>query len=140
MKSKRCFLILALSAGSLLLSGGAQADYPPRPDYYDDDRHYHYPPPPPDYNRRPDPGYCDYYARERADRYARSDQGALGGVVKGGAGGAIFGAIVGGKKGARRGALAGAGLGVVANGMRNQRERDYAYTRAYEDCMSGFRR
>jgi hypothetical protein len=128
---------LALAVLTPSLSGIALADYPRDPAYYPP---HHYPPPPPDYHRRPDPGYCDYYARDHAERYAPPGSGAVGGAVRGAAGGAVFGAIVGGKKGARRGALAGAGLAVVANGARNHRERDYAYTRAYEDCMSGFRR
>lgn len=138
MKLERISLILTLSAASLFASVGVRADY-----RYDDP-HYGYPPPPSDYGRdygrRPDPGYCDYYARERAERYARAGHAPFGGAVRGGVGGAAFGAIVGGKKGARRGAIAGAGLAVIANGVRNERERDYAYTRAYDDCMSGFRR
>ncbi len=134
MKLKPISIILALSAAALLTSAGVQADY-----RYDDP-YYGYPPPPSDYARRPDPAYCDYYARERAERYARAGDRPLGGAVRGGVGGAAFGAIVGGKKGARRGAVAGAGLALLANGVRNERERDYAYHRAYDDCMSGFRR
>lgn len=133
----RVFLLSALAALTPLMPGAAFADYPHDPVYSPP---HHYPPPPPDHHRRPDPGYCDYYARDHAERYAPPGSGAVGGAITGAAKGAIFGAIVGGKKGARRGALAGAGMGLVAKGARNHRERDYAYTRAYEDCMSDFRR
>ena len=137
MKSARLTLVLVLAGWTLSVSGPIHADYP-----YDrhPDSYHRYPPPPPDYPRRPDRGYCDYYARNHADRYAPPGSGAAGGAITGAARGAVFGAIVGGSKGAKRGAAAGAGLGVIANGARNQRERDYAYTRAYEDCMSDFRR
>lgn len=137
MKISHVSVLLALACWTLSVAGVAQADYPYDGAY---PAHSHYPPPPPDPHRRPDPGYCDYYARGHAERYVRPGSGAAGAAIGGAAGGAIFGAIVGGKKGARRGALAGAGLGVVAKGAHNQRERDYAYTRAYEDCMFGFRR
>jgi len=83
---------------------------------------------------------CHFYAREQAYRYAPPGTGAMGGVARGAVGGAVFGAIVGGGRGARRGALAGGALGAVANGARNQADRDYAYRRAYEDCMDGYRR
>lgn len=64
----------------------------------------------------------------------------MGGAARGAVGGAVFGAIVGGSKGAKRGALAGGALGVVSTGARNQADRDYAYRRAYDDCMGGYRR
>jgi hypothetical protein len=137
VKSNRLILALALAVWTLAVSAPVRADYPYEHDHGGYDR---YPPPPRDYPRRVDPGYCDYYARDHADRYARPGAGAVGGAVRGAAKGAIFGAIVGGSKGAKRGAKAGAGLGVIANGARNQRERDYAYMRAYDDCMSDFRR
>ena len=35
---------------------------------------------------------------------------------------------------------AGGALGVVANGARNEADRDYAYRHAYDDCMRGYRR
>lgn len=132
MKSNRLILALALAVWTLAVSAPVRADYP----YERDPRGYDRYPPPPDYPRRVDPRYCDYYARDHAERYARHGGGAVTGAAKG----AIFGAIVGGSKGAKRGAAAGAGLGVIANGARNQRERDYAYMRAYDDCMSDFRR
>lgn len=136
MKSSRLTLVLALAGATLCVAFPAQADYPHHyPDSYHD-----YPPPPRDYPRRIDRFYCDDYARDQAHRYAPRGHGAVGGAVRGAAKGAIFGAIVGGSKGARRGAAAGAGLGMIANGARNERERDYAYTRAYEDCMREFRR
>lgn len=137
VKMNRAILLLALAAPLMTISPASQAEYGPDPYYQDRD---YYPPPPPDYQRRPDPGYCDYYARGHAERYAPPGSGALNNAVSGAAKGAIFGAIVGGRKGAKRGAAAGAGLGVIANGARNNRERDYAYTRAYDDCMRGFRR
>jgi hypothetical protein len=119
-------------AGFMLMSTAAQAQpgyYPPPPLPY---------PPPPDYGHS-DPYRCDMYARDQAHRYAPPGS-AVGGAVRGAVGGAVFGAIVGGKKGARRGAAAGGGLGLVANGARAQREREYAYRYAYDDCMRGFRR
>jgi hypothetical protein len=134
VKLERISLILTLSAASLFASVGVRADY-----RYDDP-HYGYPPPPSDYERRPDPGYCDYYARERAERYARAGHAPLGGAVRGGVGGAGFWRHRRRQERRTPGAIAGAGLAVIANGVRNERERDYAYTRAYDDCMSGFRR
>ncbi len=83
---------------------------------------------------------CHFYARDRAYRYAPPGAGALGGAARGAARGAAFGAIVGGRKGAARGAAAGGALGAIANGARNQADRDYAYRRAYDDCMDGYRR
>ena len=137
MKNSRLTLVLALAGWTLFAPGPVQADYP----YYrDDPAHYRYPPPPPDYPRHIDRFYCDDYARHHAHRYAPPGRGALDSAVRGAAKGAVFGAIVGGSKGARRGGAAGAGLGVIANGARNERERDYAYTRAYDDCMREFRR
>lgn len=83
---------------------------------------------------------CHFYAREEAWRYAPPGAGALGSAARGAVGGAAFGAIVGGRKGARRGAAAGAALGAIANGARRNLDREYAYRRAYEDCMHGLRR
>ena len=96
--------------------------------------------PAPEYGRRADPSYCDFFARREADRYARPGNRPLAGAARGALGVAAFGALVGNKKDARRGAAIGAAIGLVANGARNQREQDYAYTRAYEDCMRDFRR
>lgn len=137
MKRSRLTLVLALAGWTLFVSAPVQADYP-----YDrhPDSYHSYPPPPSDYPRRIDRFYCDDYARHQAHRYASPGSGALNGAVRGAARGAVFGAIVGGSKGARRGAAAGAGLGVIANGARNERARDYAYMRAYDDCMREFRR
>ncbi len=98
-----------------------------------------YTPPPPRGYAHSTPRDCDFYAREQAYRYAPAGAG-LRGAVRGGAGGAAFGAIVGGGKGARRGAAAGAALGAIAAGAQAQREREYAYDCAYDDCMRGFRR
>jgi hypothetical protein len=103
-----------------------------------------YPPPPPPFGApggygRADPRQCDFYARDMAYRYAPPGvglQGAARGAVRGG----VFGAIVGGKKGAQRGAAVGGGLGAVAAGARAQRDREYAWRAAYDDCMAGFRR
>lgn len=83
---------------------------------------------------------CHFFAKEQAYRYAPHGAGAMGGAARGMVGGAVFGGIVGGGRGARRGALAGAALGVIANGARNQADRDYAYRRAYDDCINGYRR
>ncbi len=83
---------------------------------------------------------CHFYAKDQAYRYAPPGVGALGGAARGVVGGAVFGGIVGGGRGARRGAMAGAALGVIANGARNNADRDYAYRRAYDDCMDGRRR
>jgi hypothetical protein len=111
-----------------------------QPGYYPDDYGpHHYPPPPRDY-RHSSARDCDFYARDQAWRYAPPGSGALGGAARGAVGGAVFGAIVGGSRGARRGALAGGALGAIANGARAQRQRDYAYRYAYDDCMRGFRR
>jgi hypothetical protein len=120
-----------LLGGAVLLAGNALAQpgypYPPPPN------------PPPGYGHS-DPRACDFYARDQAYRYAPPGAGAAGGAVRGAVGGAAFGAIVGGSRGARRGAAAGAALGAIANGARAQRDRDYAYSYAYDDCMRGFRR
>lgn len=89
--------------------------------------------------RHADPDSCHFYARDEAWRYAPPGAGALGGAARGAARGAAFGAIVGGSRAARRGAAAGAALGVIANGARREREREYAYQRAFDDCMDGFR-
>lgn len=83
---------------------------------------------------------CHFYAQEQSYRYIPSGAGAMGGAARGAVGGAVFGAIVGGGKGAKRGALAGGALGVVSTGARNQADRDYAYRRAYDNCMDGYRR
>lgn len=98
----------------------------------------YYPPPPPSY-RHSEARNCDFYARQEAYRYAPAGSG-LHGAAHGAVKGAIFGAIVGGSKGARRGAAVGGGIGAVASGARAQRDRDYAYRYAYDDCMRGFRR
>ncbi|MCU0950809.1 MAG: hypothetical protein MUC68_07020 [Burkholderiaceae bacterium] len=124
---------LALAAG-LVLAPMAQA----QPGYYPPPHSLPYPPPP-GYHHS-DPRACDMYARDQAYRYAPPGAGAAGGAVRGAVRGAAFGAIVGGSRGARRGAAAGAALGTIANGARAQRERDYAYSYAYDDCMRGFRR
>jgi hypothetical protein len=83
---------------------------------------------------------CHFFAREQSFRYAPAGAGALGGAARGAVGGAVFGAIVGGKRGARRGVVAGGALGAIAAGARNQADRDYAYGRAFDDCMRGHRR
>ena len=116
--------------------------YYPAPDYRGSDL------PPPDYRhapahdygRRADPSYCDYFARREADRYASSGNRPLAGAARGALRGAAFGHLVGSRKEAKRGAAIGAAIGLIANGARNQREQDYAYSRAYEDCMRDFRR
>ncbi|MBP9906710.1 MAG: hypothetical protein KBF66_14205 [Rhodoferax sp.] len=83
---------------------------------------------------------CHFYAREQSHRYAPPGAGALSGAARGAVGGAIFGGIVGGGRGAGRGAAAGAALGLIANGARNNADREDAYRRAYDDCMRGWRR
>lgn len=83
---------------------------------------------------------CHFYAKEQSYRYVPPGAGTLGGVARGAAGGAVFGGVVGGGRGARRGAMAGAALGAIANGARNNADREYAYRRAYDDCMDGYRR
>lgn len=83
---------------------------------------------------------CHFYAREQSYRFAPSGAGAMGGAARGAVGGAVFGAIVGGSRGARRGVIAGGALGAIAAGTRNQADRDYAYRRAFDDCMHGYRR
>lgn len=108
-----------------------------QPGYYPPPSHY--PPPPPSY-RHSEARQCDFYARDQAYRYAPPGAGGLHGAAHGAVKGAVFGAIVGGSKGARRGAAVGGGLGAVAAGARSQRDRDYAYQYAYDDCMRGFRR
>jgi hypothetical protein len=123
---------LRVLLGGLLLAGSASAQPgnggPPPLPY-----------PPPGYGHS-DPRACDFYARDQAYRYAPPGAGVGGGAVRGAVGGAAFGTIVGGSKGARRGAAAGAALGAIARGASAQRERDYAYRYAYDDCMRGFRR
>lgn len=109
-----------------------------QPGYYPSPSHY--PPPPPPGYRHSDARQCDFYARDQAYRYAPPGAGGLHGAARGAVKGAVFGAIVGGSKGARRGAAVGGGLGVVASGARAQRDREYAYHYAYDDCMRGFRR
>lgn len=83
---------------------------------------------------------CHFHAREQSYRYAPSGAGSMGGAARGAVGGAVFGAIVGGGRGARRGVIAGGALGAIAAGARNQADRDYAYRRAFDDCMRGYRR
>lgn len=83
---------------------------------------------------------CHFYARDQSYNYAPRGAGALEGAARGAVGGAVFGGIVGGGRGAGRGAAAGAALGLIANGARNNADRDYAYRRAYDDCMRGWRR
>jgi hypothetical protein len=120
-----------LTAATLLLAcAAAQA----QPGYYD--RNF---PPPPSGWAHSEARACDFYAREQAYRYAPPGAG-MRGAVRGAVGGAGFGAIVGGGRGAKRGAAAGAALGAIAAGARAQRERDYAYGYAFDDCMRGFRR
>jgi hypothetical protein len=124
----------------LLTSVLAAADVQAQPGYgYAPPYDSPYPPPPRGYPHS-NPRDCDFYARDQAYRYAPPGAGAAGGAVRGAVRGAAFGAIVGGSKGARRGAAAGAALGTIANGARAERERDYAYRYAYDDCMRGFRR
>lgn len=122
-----------LLAALTLMAASAACAQPgryPAPSYY--------PPPPPSY-RHSEARSCDFYAREEAYRYAPEGAG-LHGAARGAVKGAVFGAIVGGSKGARRGAAVGGGLGAVASGAKAQRDRDYAYRYAYDDCMRGFRR
>jgi uncharacterized protein YcfJ len=83
---------------------------------------------------------CHFHAREQSYRYAPSGAGAMGGAARGAVGGAVFGAIVGGSRGARRGVIAGGALGAIAAGARNQADREYAYRRAFDDCMREYRR
>lgn len=123
--------LLAVSAILSLPAALAQPGRYPPPSYY--------PPPPPPGYRHSEARSCDYYARDEAYRYAPAGAG-LHGAARGAVKGAVFGAIVGGSKGARRGAAVGGGLGAVASGARAQRDRDYAYHYAYDDCMRGFRR
>ena len=117
-------LAMALATVTLALWAGAA---PAQPRY--GDRHRH-----------PDPEDCHFYARDQAYRYAPPGTGSLGSAARGAVGGAVFGGIVGGRRGARRGAMAGGAIGVIANGARNQADRDYAHRRAYDDCMDGYRR
>jgi hypothetical protein len=83
---------------------------------------------------------CHYFAHEESLRYIPSGAGALRGAARGAMGGAVFGAMVGGSRGARRGVIAGGALGAVAAGARNQADRDYAYRRAFDECMRDYRR
>jgi|JFJP01.1.fsa_nt_gi hypothetical protein len=83
---------------------------------------------------------CHFYAKDQAHRYVPQGAGVLGGAARGAMGGALFGGIVGGGRGVGRGAAAGAALGIIANGARNHADRDYAYRRAYDYCMGGYRR
>lgn len=83
---------------------------------------------------------CHFYAKDQAQLYVPQGAGALHGAARGALGGAVFGGIVGGGRGAGRGAAAGAALGIIANGARNRADRDDAYRRAYDYCMSGYRR
>lgn len=124
--------LLTVSAILGPLAAVAQPGYYPPPTYY--------PPPPPPGYRHGTARDCDFYARDQAYRYSPPGSGAIHGAARGAVKGAVFGAIVGGSKGARRGAAVGGGLGAVANGARAQRDRDYAYHYAYDDCMRGFRR
>jgi len=70
----------------------------------------------------------------QADYVARSSGTMVGGAARGAVRGAAFGAIVGDRKSARRGAA----LGAVVGGARRANERNYIYSRAYEDCMRGY--
>lgn len=118
----------AKGALALALCAAAAAAQPPR---YDNDRYR---------TRYGNPGDCHYYAQEQADHYAPPGAGGLHSAARGALGGALFGGIVGGGRAAGRGALVGGALGAVANGARHEADRDYAYRRAYDDCMRGNRR
>jgi hypothetical protein len=120
---------LVLAASAWAQPGYGPYAYPPPPLHY-----------PPQGYRHGDPRNCDLYARDHAYRYAPPGAGVGRGAVRGAIGGAAFGAIAGGSRGARRGAAAGLALGAIAHGARAERERDYAYRYAYDDCMRGFRR
>lgn len=124
-------VMLALALCATAASAQSRYDDDRYNNRYDNNRYGH------GYNRGED---CHFYAKDQAYRYAPPGAGALSGAARGGVGGAVFGGIVGGGRGARRGAMAGAALGVIANGARNQADRDYAYRRAFDDCMSGYRR
>ncbi|TNF91909.1 MAG: glycine zipper family protein [Gammaproteobacteria bacterium] len=69
-----------------------------------------------------------------ADRVQRDSGSTMGGAAGGAVAGTLFGAIVGdSSKAAGRGALLGGTIG----GVRQSRERDAAYKRAYDRCMAG---
>lgn len=80
------------------------------------------------------------HARSAADCAAEADYAArsrgtmVGGAARGAVRGAAFGAIVGNRKSARRGAA----LGAVVGGARRANDRNYIYSRVYEDCVRGY--
>lgn len=85
----------------------------------------------------PDPGYCDAYARDYADRYTSSGRDVVGGAIGGAAAGALLGGIIGGGKGAGQGAAIGAGAGAVGGGAHAAHSWNDNYRRAYDSCMNG---
>ena len=72
---------------------------------------------------------CEAYARNEARNQGR----VMGGAARGATRGAIIGGLVGdNSESARRGAK----LGAVAGGLRRARQREQAYSIAYERCMA----
>lgn len=84
---------------------------------------------------RPDPAYCDAYARDYADRYSSGGRDVVGGAIGGAAAGALLGGIVGGGRGAGKGAAIGAGVGAVGGGVHAARSWNDNYRWAYDSCM-----
>jgi hypothetical protein len=85
----------------------------------------------------PDPGYCDSYARDYADRYNSGGRDVVGGAIGGAAAGAVLGGIIGGGRGAGQGAAIGAGVGAVGGGANAAQSWNDNYRRAYDSCMRG---
>ena len=81
--------------------------------------------------------YCESYARDFADRHARS--GFFRGGARGAASGAAIGAIIDGGRGAGTGAAIGSVVGIVGGSARRASDYDSLYQQAFNDCVRGNR-
>jgi hypothetical protein len=89
------------------------------------------------YQDRPDPSYCDSYARDYANHYNTAGRDVVGGAIGGAAAGALLGGILGGGRGAGEGAAIGGGVGAVGGGVNASQSWNDNYRRAYDGCMRG---
>ncbi len=76
---------------------------------------------------------CRAYARQQADAYAPTGQGAVVGGLLGAIGGGLIAGSTGGNAGT--GAAIGGVGGAVVGGVANQEKRKEVYQQAYWDCM-----
>ncbi len=79
--------------------------------------------------------FCDGYARDYADRYAKG--GFFRGGARGAAAGAGIGAIIDGGRGAGTGAAIGSIVGIIGGSARRSSDYDTLHQQAFDDCMRG---